>query len=150
MCQVKRSPKRISLQDTSNLDVSLKDISYILGLAFCLLAICLSYNPKKRYDIEDQTLQTLGQKLAGKMPELVDYACNAYADKIVQIELLMLQTSDEDLKKSLEEVKTQLTMVGRALYFKKADILTNLSLLVGRTGVKGRHGTRHETDIKKA
>jgi hypothetical protein len=111
----------------------------------------MSFNQKKKYDIEEQTLQTLGQKLAGKMPELQDYACNTFADKIASIDLLILSYGDDpELVTSLTEIRDKLKTVGRADYIKKSDILTNLSLLVGRTGAQHRHGTRHDNDIAKA
>jgi hypothetical protein len=111
----------------------------------------VSFNQKKKYDIEEQTLQTLGQKLAGKMPELQDYACNTLADKIAQIDLLLLAYADDpELVESLNEIRDKVKTVGRADYIKRSDILTNLSLLVGRTGAQHKHGTRHDNDISKA
>lgn len=110
----------------------------------------MSFNQKKKYDIEEQTLQTLGQKLAGIMPELQDYACNAYADKIAMLDLLLLTEEDPEFIEELKDLRIEIKTMGRAKYIGKADILTNLSLLVGRTGVKHRHGTRNETDIAKA
>lgn len=95
----------------------------------------MSFNQKKKYDIEEQTLQTLGQKLAGKMPELQDYACNTLASQVANIDLIMLFYADDaELTKELEEVRNKVITTGRADYIKKSDILTNLSLLVGRTG----------------
>lgn len=112
----------------------------------------MSFNQKKKYDIEEQTLQTLGQKLAGKMPELQDYACNTLASQIANIDLLIAAYDDDpELLETLMQLREEFKTVGRADYIKKSDILTNLSLLVGRTGAQHRHGTRHEsTDISKA
>jgi hypothetical protein len=112
----------------------------------------MSFNQKKKYDIEEQTLQTLGQKLAGIHGELQDYACNTLASQVANIDLMMLFYADDvELTEALKEIRNKLITTGRADYIKKSDILTNLSLLVGRTGAQHRHGTRHEsTDISKA
>lgn len=110
----------------------------------------MSYQKKRQYDIEEQTLQTLGQKLAGKMPELQDYACNFCAYEVSQINLVIATATDPEFIEKLKNIREKYKIVGRGLYFKRADILTNLSLLVGRTGIRYKHGTRHDNDITKA
>jgi spermidine/putrescine-binding protein len=82
-----------------------------------------------------QTLQTLSQKLASKSPGLVDFACNAYADKIAMINLFIkLNADNPELVKKLQELRDALKEVGEALWIKNSDVLTNLGLKVGRTG----------------
>jgi hypothetical protein len=98
----------------------------------------------KKYDIEMQTLQTLSQKLAARMPQLCDYACNAYADKLAMIDLyLTLFSEDAEFCEKLEVIRLQFKTMGEALYIKKADVLTNLGLKVGRTGQREMSGRRH-------
>jgi hypothetical protein len=99
-----------------------------------------------KYDIEMQTLQTLSQKLSNKMPNLQDFAVNAYADKIASIDLyLSLYSDDEKLVKELSILRNHYVLLGRALYIKRADVLTNLGLAVGVTGIKPAiNGSYHE------
>lgn len=107
----------------------------------------MSFQPKRKYDIENATLQTLSQKLAAKSPALVDYACNIYADKIAMIDLTMLLYADEpELVKDLEAIREQLKTIGEALWIKNSDVLTNLGLKVGRTGIRELPGKRAATE----
>jgi hypothetical protein len=98
----------------------------------------LSANRKMKYDIEMQNLQTLSQKLASKMPELADYACNIFADKLAKIDLYLALNDnlDADFTKKLLALRQQFKIVGRATYIQRADVLTNLGLAVGRTGTR--------------
>ena len=89
-----------------------------------------------------QTLQTLSQKLAQKMPKLSDYACNLNADKLAIIDMYLAQIGKpeteelQDLKSWLEGIREELKLQGEALWIKNADVLTNLGLKLGKTGVK--------------
>lgn len=102
--------------------------------------------PKKKYDIEMQTLQTLSQKLAGKSPELSDYACNLNADKLALLDLYIKAYADEDAEfvEWLRGLREQLKRQGEALWIMNADVLTNLGLKVGKTGVREISGKRSE------
>lgn len=102
----------------------------------------MSFQHKKKYDIEMQTLQTLSQKLAAKMPTLADYACNLNADKLAILDLYIKNYEDED-PEFVEELKTlreELKVQGEAQWIMHADILTNLGLKVGKTGVREIRG----------
>lgn len=91
---------------------------------------------KNKYDIEMQTIQTLSQKLAAKMPQLADYACNLYADKLAMIDILILTLNDPDYIVELKVIREQFKTIGEALWIKKSDPLTNLGLKLGRTGTR--------------
>lgn len=111
----------------------------------------MSFQPKKKYDIEMQTLQTLSQKLASKMPNLADYACNLNADKLAMLDIYIQALAEED-PEFVEELKTtrqELKLTGEALWIMNADVLTNLGLKVGRTGIReGVEGKRAKPDAK--
>ena len=102
----------------------------------------MNNQPQNRhYDIEMQTLQTLSQKLAGKEPRLGDYACNIYADKIAMIDIYLEVLDEREPKPvaliaALESTRTKLKIVGESLWIRNSDVLTNLGLKVGRTGVQ--------------
>ena len=100
--------------------------------------------PKKKYDIEMQTLQTLSQKLASKSPELADYACNLNADKLALLDLYIKAYEGEDAEfvEWLRGLREQLKRQGEALWIMNADVLTNLGLKVGRTGAREISGKR--------
>ncbi|MEM2999575.1 MAG: hypothetical protein QXX34_03505 [Candidatus Bathyarchaeia archaeon] len=102
--------------------------------------------PKKKYDIEMQTLQTLSQKLASKSPELADYACNLNADKLAILDLYIkaYEAEDEEFVNWLKGLRAQLKVQGEALWIMNADVLTNLGLKVGKTGVREIGGKRSE------
>ncbi len=110
----------------------------------------MSFQPKKKYDIEMQTLQTLSQKLAAKMPQLGDYACNLNADKLAIIDLYLAQFSkeeDPEFVEWLEVLREELKLTGEALWIMHADVLTNLGLKVGKTGMREINGKRsNESD----
>lgn len=100
-----------------------------------------------KYDIEMQTLQTLGQKLVAKRRDLQDYACNVFADKMARIDLLLLAyEDDEEMVEWLKGLRTQIMMMGEALWIMNADVLTNLGLKVGRTGRREISGKRKPTE----
>jgi len=102
----------------------------------------MSFQLKKKYDIEMQTLQTLSQKLAAKMPTLADYACNLNADKLAILDLYIKNYEDEDpdFTEWLKEIREELKVQGEAQWIMHADILTNLGLKVGKTGVREIRG----------
>lgn len=97
---------------------------------------------RQHYDIEAQHIQTLGQKLVAKRPELQDYACNVFADKIAMLDIVIGQENDPDILEVLKGLRAQLKQKGEALWIMKADVLTNLGLKVGRTGVREISGKR--------
>ena len=104
----------------------------------------MSFQPKKKYDIEMQTLQTLSQKLAAKMPDLSDYACNLNADKLAVLDLYIKAYEDDDKEFAdwLKGLREQLKRQGEALWIMHADVLTNLGLKVGKTGIREISGKR--------
>lgn len=108
----------------------------------------MSFGSKKKYDIEMQTLQTLSQKLASKMPDLSDYACNLNADKLAVLDLYIkaYEEDDPDLAAWLKGLREQLKRQGEALWIMHADVLTNLGLKVGRTGMREISGKRGHPD----
>jgi len=104
----------------------------------------MSFQPKKKYDIEMQTLQTLSQKLAAKRNDLADYACNLNADKLAILDLYIKAYEDEDPEFAdwLKGLREQLKLQGEALWIMHADVLTNLGLKVGKTGMREISGKR--------
>lgn len=110
----------------------------------------MSFQAKKKYDIEMQTLQTLSQKLAAKMPQLVDYACNLNADKLALIDRYITALKDEDpeLAAELESIREELKTTGEALWIMHADVLTNLGLKVGKTGMSDAITGKRKADAK--
>lgn len=107
----------------------------------------MSFQPKKKYDIEMQTLQTLSQKLAAKMPSLADYACNLNADKLAFLDLYIknYEKEDPDFVEELKSLRDELKTTGEALWIMHADVLTNLGLKVGKTGMREISGKRSNT-----
>jgi hypothetical protein len=100
---------------------------------------------RKKYDIEMQTLQTLSQKLASKMPNLCDYACNIYAKELGIIDVyLSVYPNDSKLVAKLTAMREQLKIIGEAVYIRNSDVLTNLGLKVGRTGTRDMNGKRNK------
>lgn len=108
----------------------------------------MSFQPKKKYDIEMQTLQTLSQKLAAKMPGLADYACNLNADKLALLDLYInnLEKEDPEFVAELKALRDELKTTGEALWIMHADVLTNLGLKVGRTGSREISGKRSDSE----
>lgn len=111
----------------------------------------MSFQPKKKYDIEMQTLQTLSQKLAAKRNDLADYACNLNADKLAILDLyIKAYEDDKEFLEWLKGLREQLKRQGEALWIMSADVLTNLGLKVGRTGMReisGKRGNNPDTDL---
>ena len=90
--------------------------------------------PRKR-DVADYYLQTLAQAVARKYPEITDYACNVYADRIAQLDLIIGILKAEGVSKSeIEEIQTvreYYKKLGTALWFMQAGELTNLGAKLG-------------------
>jgi len=104
-------------------------------------------NRRQQYDIEQQHIQTLGQKLVSKRPELKDYACNLYADKVAMLDLEIEQQDDPEIVEVLKKLRMQLLRKGEASWIMHADVLTNLGLKVGRTGIREYSGKPDNTNI---
>ena len=83
---------------------------------------------------EEAVCILLGQKLSARYPELKDYACNLYADKIASIDVILEseKLTNED-RETLEFIKKVLIKKGLALWIMKSDILTNLAIKLGKT-----------------
>ena len=109
---------------------------------------------KKHYDdFEMQHIQTLGQKWVSKNPEVRDYACNVFADKLalldIEIESLeRAEQKDGELVEVLHVFRENLRKRGEAIYIMHSDVLTNLGLKVGRTGIKEFKGRKTDADSK--
>ena len=113
----------------------------------------LSSNFRKKHydDFEMQNIQTLGQKLVAKRPELADYACNVFADKCAMLDIALEgldAEKDSEVIEILKGVREQLQRRGEAIFIMHSDILTNLGLKVGRTGTKEMSGRRPHADSK--
>lgn len=90
-----------------------------------------------------QTVMTLSQKGAIKFPKLEDYACNVYADALAAIDINIINSTDLKLIEELRTLRSELLIIGRALWIKRSDPLSNLGFLVGRTGTdEPRSGIR--------
>jgi hypothetical protein len=104
-------------------------------------------NRRQQYDIEQQHIQTLGQKLVAKRPELKDYACNVFADKVAMLDLAIEQQDDPEILEVLKRLRMQLLKKGEAAWIMHADVLTNLGLKVGRTGIREYSGKPDDSNI---
>jgi hypothetical protein len=92
---------------------------------------------RAKYDIETQHIQALSQKLASRFPELQDYAMNLNADKIAKIDVMLkLYQDDSETVEFLKGLRETLLMQGIALWIMNADVLTNLGLKLGKTGIR--------------
>ncbi len=80
---------------------------------------------------EFRTAFFLGERYAQKDPSVQDLACNVFADKIVLLDLLIEHCDDKGLKEDLQTVREIIKKRGEALWIKKADTVTNLSIKVG-------------------
>jgi len=102
--------------------------------------------PKKlTRDLEALYIQTLAQSVAEKEEEISDYACNAFADKVAQINVILEMLDpqeDSDLIEELEAIKEVYKKLGTALWFMNAGELSNLGARLGSTvkeySLKGR------------
>jgi hypothetical protein len=98
-----------------------------------------------------QHIQTLGQKLVAKRPELGDYACNVFADKCAMLDIALEgldAEKDGELIEVLKVVREQLQRRGEAIFIMHSDVLTNLGLKVGKTGTKELSGRKTHADSK--
>ena len=99
--------------------------------------------PKKR-DVADYYLQTLAQAVARKHPEITDYACNVYADRIAQLDLFIEALKEEGAPKSeiekVEAARECYVKLGTALWFMQAGELTNLGAKLGSKIVESEWG----------
>lgn len=91
---------------------------------------------KPNRDMEAIYLQTLAQSVAEREREVNDYACNAYAEKIAQINVLLGVLDpgkDAALIKELTLLKDIYRKIGTAVWFTEAGELTNLGARLGST-----------------
>jgi len=96
--------------------------------------------PRRHRDLADYYLQTLAQEVAKKYPEVSDYACNVYADRIAQLDFIMDvcgDISEEDLE-TLEVLRVFYKHVGTAMWFMQAGELTNLGAKLGSRMVQAQ------------
>jgi len=89
----------------------------------------------KGKDLDAYYLQTLSQAVAERETEISDYACNIYADKIAQINLVLdlLSPGDTKNRAPLIELKIFYKKIGTALWFMKSGELSNLGARLGST-----------------
>jgi hypothetical protein len=88
-----------------------------------------------QYDNGMHQIQTLGQKWSYKEKNLADYACNIYARQIAALDLLIARLRRLGQPTEPQEIlREELVITGTAAFIKGSDILTQLSVRVGRTG----------------
>jgi hypothetical protein len=101
------------------------------------------WKKRAKYDIEMQHIQALSQKIASNHPELQDYAMNLNADKIAKIDVLLKFFEDDpETIEFLKGLRETLLMQGIALWIMNADVLTNLGLKLGKSGVREIKGKK--------
>ncbi len=95
--------------------------------------------PKRRSDLADYYLQTLAQELTRKFPEISDYACNVFADRIAQLDFL-IDNADltEDEKIEVKILREYYKRLGTAYWFMHAGELTNLGAKLGSRVVQAK------------
>jgi len=104
---------------------------------------------KKKYDIEAMHIQTLSQKLVSKLPHLKDYACNVNADKIALLDFFIKAYEDDaEFVDWLKGLREQILRMGEAYWVMNADVLTNLGLKVGKTGVIEIDGKNRDSETE--
>ena len=88
---------------------------------------------------ELKTVELLGQLWAGMNPAVSDYACNAMADKLAELDLLIEELKeaedDPEVAEVLEELQRErerIKRLGEALWLMESDVVTNLAVKVGR------------------
>lgn len=69
--------------------------------------------------------------MSRKYPYITDYACNFYADKLAQLDILIENINEAELKETLKLAREILKRQGEALWFMKAGELTNLGAKLG-------------------
>jgi len=89
-------------------------------------------------------VQTLGQKLSYKEKGLADYACNRFARAIAAIDVMIKRYNALGIDTTELRAKREETVaLGTAIFISNSDILTQLSVRVGKTGSKEpRSGSR--------
>lgn len=80
---------------------------------------------------EFRTSFFLGERWGQQDKKIRDLACNVFADKIVLLDLLIENSDDPDMKEDLKMVREIILKRGEALWIRKADTVTNLSIKVG-------------------
>lgn len=101
----------------------------------------------KRSRDRDYYIQALSQQLSHKIPYISDYACNVFADKIAQLDFVIEEIEDSEVKRVLEKAREILLRQGTALWFMQAGELSNLGARLGTTtkeaSLKGRKERAH-------
>jgi len=88
--------------------------------------------PRKSKDLEAYYVQTLAQSVAEKEQGISDYACNIFADKLAQIDILLdLFSEDKKFTEKLKILRSIYRKIGTALWFMHAGELTNLGARLG-------------------
>jgi len=85
---------------------------------------------------EFRHFQLLAQRWAEQNPKLKDYACNLYAPKLAALDDVIDKLPDGPLKRRFLEVRETLKRQGEVMWIINADIVTNLALKVGKTGIE--------------
>ncbi|MBC7113221.1 MAG: hypothetical protein H5T34_04275 [Candidatus Methanomethyliales bacterium] len=78
----------------------------------------------------------MAQSVAEREHEVNDYACNAYAEKIAQINALIALLNPQEDQETIDQllrVKEIYRKLGTALWFMQAGELTNLGARLGST-----------------
>lgn len=89
----------------------------------------------KEKDLGSFYLQTLSQTVAERDKEVSEYACNVFADKIAQINLILGLCGPDDKEEFdyLTQLKQFYMKIGTALWFMKSGELSNLGARLGST-----------------
>jgi hypothetical protein len=89
----------------------------------------------KRRDITDYYIQTLAQQVARKFPEVTDYACNVYADRVAHLDIVIDVLKREGVSESelqkVRDVRQYYVKIGTALWFMQSGELSNLGAKLG-------------------
>lgn len=89
---------------------------------------------KARKDLEAFYLQTLAQSVAEREEDISDYACNVFADKIAEIDIVLMgldENEDKELIEELNALREAYKRIGTALWFMEAGELSNLGARLG-------------------
>jgi len=86
---------------------------------------------------EFRHFQLLAQRWAEKDKKLKDYACNLLAPKLVILDNVIEKLPEgHPVRTRLSEIREILKRVGEVQWILNADIVTNLALKVGKTGIE--------------
>jgi len=100
---------------------------------------------RRLYDIEQDKIQLLSQKWAAKKPIFADYACNAFANQLANLDIAIEtieKTEDltsqetQELLGLLKVARLQFLTKGAALWIMHSNEITQLGLKVGVTGIR--------------